>query len=154
MDLARTLKTERVARLNPSPALALAPAESVGEAVRLMRERKVGCVLVCVARRVIGIFTERDLMRRILGPGEPLSTPLGHCMTPEPETVSPRDSIGCAIKKMQKGGYRHLPVVNDDGRAIGILSVKRIVHYLVEHFPAAVHNLPPGAQAPRKREGA
>ncbi len=55
---------------------------------------------------------------------------------------------------MEEGGYRHLPVVVDD-KPVGILSVKRIVHYLVEHFPATVYNLPPYSQAflPR-REGA
>ena len=57
---------------------------------------------------------------------------------------------------MEEGGYRHLPVVVDD-RPVGILSVKRIVHYLVEHFPATVYNLPPDAPTlnhPPKREGA
>ena len=44
---------------------------------------------------------------------------------------------------MEKGGYRNLPVVDDAGRPVGILSVMRIVHYLVEHFPVAVYNLPP-----------
>ena len=76
------------------------------------------------------------------------------CMTPDPVTVHPKDSISCAIKRMQKGGYRHLPVVIDD-RPVGILSVKRIVHYLVEHFPAMVYCLPPRAQPNHpKREGA
>jgi hypothetical protein len=55
---------------------------------------------------------------------------------------------------MQKGGYRHLPVVIDD-KPVGILSVKRIVHYLVEHFPTMVYNLPPHSPpTPPRREGA
>jgi predicted transcriptional regulator len=75
-------------------------------------------------------------------------------MTSNPICVNPKDSIGCAIKRMQKGGYRHLPVVIDE-RPVGILSVKRIVHYLVEHFPTMVYNLPPHRQpVPPRREGA
>jgi CBS domain-containing protein len=155
MDLVRNLKREAVARLNPTPPWSLAPGQAVSDAVQLMRDKKVGCVLVCVDRKIAGIFTERDLMRRVLAPGLPLSTPLGQVMTVEPVTVSPRDSIGCAIKRMQKGGYRHLPVVVDDGRPVGILSVKRIVHFLVEHFPGTVYNLPPTPVViQQKREGA
>jgi CBS domain-containing protein len=154
MDLARNLKTEPVARLNPTPPWYVLPTQTVAEAVQLMRDKKVGCVLVCVERRVVGIFTERDLMRRVLAAGKPLTTPVGECMTREPVTVSPREPISCAIKRMQKGGYRHLPVVID-GRPVGVLSVKRIVHYLVEHFPATIYNLPPNPRAvQQKREGA
>lgn len=155
MDLARNLRTDRVARLHPTPAWQVSPAQSVADAVQLMRDKKVGCVLVCAERRLVGLFTERDLMRRVMAEGKPLSTPMVDCMTTEPVTVSPDDTIRCAIKRMQKGGYRHLPVVNEQGRPVGILSVKRIVHYLVEHFPGSVYNLPPRPQSvPCKREGA
>jgi len=154
MDLARNLKSETVSRLYPSQPWLVQAAQPVADAVTLMREKKVGCVLVCEQRRIVGIFTERDLLRRVLAKGMPLDTPIAECMTPDPVTVHPKDSIGCAIKRMQKGGYRHLPVVIDD-RPVGILSVKRIVHYLVEHFPTMVYNLPPQSQfvSPR-REGA
>ena len=154
MDLTRHLKTETVSRLHPTQAWIVQATQSVADAVKLMREKRVGCVLVCEQRRIIGIFTERDLVRRVLTQGKPLDTPITECMTPEPVTVHPKDSIGCAIKRMQKGGYRHLPVVIDD-RPVGILSVKRIVHYLVEHFPTMIYNLPPSHQpVPPQREGA
>jgi predicted transcriptional regulator len=154
MDLARNLKTETVSRLYPTQAWLVQAAQPVADAVKLMREKKVGCVLVCEQRRIVGIFTERDLLRRVLSQGKPLDTPMHECMTPDPVTVNPKDPISCAIKRMQKGGYRHLPVVIDD-RPVGILSVKRIVHYLVEHFPTMVYNLPPHPQPIQpKREGA
>jgi CBS domain-containing protein len=109
---------------------------------------------VCEQRRVVGIFTERDLLRRVIAHGKSLDTPISAYMTSNPICVNPKDSIGCAIKRMQKGGYRHLPVVIDE-RPVGILSVKRIVHYLVEHFPTMVYNLPPHRQpVPPRREGA
>ncbi|MFO0969333.1 MAG: CBS domain-containing protein [Gemmataceae bacterium] len=154
MSLARKMKSESVSRLNPTPALQVQPHDSVLDAVRLMREKSVGCVLVCEGKRIVGIFTERDLMRRVLAGGLPLSTPIIECMTPNPVTLDRKDSIAVAIRHMEDGGYRHLPVVTD-GRPVGILSVKRIVHYLVEHFPTFVYNLPPDeSPAPRKREGA
>ena len=63
--------------------------------------------------------------------------------------------IAAAVRKMEVGGYRHLPVVDGLGRPTGILSVKRIVHYLAEHFPATIYNLPPDpAVVPNEREGA
>jgi CBS domain-containing protein len=76
-------------------------------------------------------------------------------MTPNPVAVHPKDSIGAAVRRMEEGGYRHLPVVDEVGRPLGMLSVKRIVHYLVEHFPATVYNLPPDPDViPHEREGA
>jgi CBS domain-containing protein len=154
MELTRNLKVESVSRLNPTPPWQVAPTQSVLQAVQLMRERKVGCVLVCADQRIVGIFTERDLTRRVLAAGKPLSMPVAQCMTAGPVVVHPKDSISTAIRRMEEGGYRHLPVVVDD-KPVGILSVKRIVHYLVEHFPAMVYNLPPDPQAiPHKREGA
>lgn len=154
MDLARHLRIESVSRLNPTPPWHLHPEQTAGDAARLMREKSVGCVLVCENRRLIGIFTERDLLRRVVGAGRALSTSIVACMTPDPVTVHPKDSIAAAIRQMEDGGYRHLPVVND-GKPVGVLSVKRIVHYLVEHFPATVYNLPPAFKASHpKREGA
>lgn len=142
MDLSRNLKIDSVSRLRPTPPWQLAPEQTVADAIALMRDKKVGCVLVCSSGRVVGIFTERDLLRRILATGRPLATPLVECMTPSPVVVDPKDSISTAIHRMINGGYRHLPVVHD-GSPLGILSVKRIVHYLVEHFPSTVYNLPP-----------
>jgi CBS domain-containing protein len=154
MDIARNLKIESVSRLQPTPPWQVAPTQSVAEAVALMREKSVGCVLVCVDRKMVGIFTERDLLRRVMGLDKPLSAPVGESMTHQPVTVHPKDPIATAIRRMEEGGYRHLPVVVED-KPTGILSVKRIVHYLVEHFPATVYNLPPHSRTflPR-REGA
>jgi len=143
MDLAKNLKIESVSRLHPSPALHVSPSQTVAEVVELLRRQEVGCVLVCQDERLIGIFTERDLMQRILAVGRPLNIPIVEVMTPHPVVVHAKDAIGNAVRRMEEGGYRHLPVVDADGRPTGILSVKRIVHYLVEHFPETVYNLPP-----------
>lgn len=155
MELARNLKVDSVSRLHPTAPLRVAPAQTVAEAVRLMREHRVGCLLVCEGERLVGVFTERDLMRRVLAAGMPTTTPVAECMTPDPVTVGPKEPVGAAVRRMEEGGYRHLPVVDESGRPLGVLSVKRIVHYLAEHFPATVYNQPPDpASFPKEPEGA
>jgi len=155
MELSRNLRVDSVSRLNPRPPRFLDVGEPVSVAVELMRRENIGCLLVTRLGRLEGLFTERDLLARILGRGRSLETPMADCMTPDPSVVHPRDSVRSAIRKMEAGSYRHLPVVDDSDRPVGILSVKQVVHYLVEHFPGLVYNQPPLANHyPDKAEGA
>lgn len=155
MDLARNLKIDSVSRLEPSPPLRVAPGQAVADALALMRQNEVGCILVCEDERLVGIFTERDLLRRVLAGGKPLTTAVSDCMTPNPVTVRAKEPVGAAIRRMEEGGYRHLPVIDEAGRPSGVLSVKRIVHYLVEHYSPTVYNQPPDPSAvPPTAEGA
>jgi CBS domain-containing protein len=155
MGLSKNLKVDSVSRLNPAPPLCMRPDQTVAEAVEVMRRERVGCLLVYVESQLVGIFTERDLLRRVLAAGKPLTTPLVECMTQDPVTIHPKESIAAAVRCMEEGGYRHLPIVDDAGQPVGVLSVKRIVHYLAEHFPSLVYNLPPDPGAsPPSREGA
>jgi CBS domain-containing protein len=143
LELSRNLRVDSVSRLDPSPPRAIDAGAAAAGAVAAMREWNVGCLLVTAFGRVVGIFTERDLLGRILAPGRPLDAPIREYMTAKPVTVSPKDSVRTAIRRMQKGGYRHLPVVDEGGGPVGMLSARRVVHYLVEHFPELVFNLPP-----------
>jgi CBS domain-containing protein len=155
MDLARNLIIESVSRLNPPPPVTAAPSLSASEAAALMRENHTGCVLVCDRGKLVGIFTERDLVLKVMAKGRPLTTPLKDCMSPDPATVQAKEPIGIALRKMQAGGYRHLPVVGEDGLPVGFITVNQIVHYIVEHFPASIYNLPPSQDLiPSAREGA
>lgn len=154
MELARNLRRDPVSRLDPSPPRQVDRAAAVADAVALMRRDNVGCVLVCDDGRLVGLFTERDLMTRVLAVGKALDLPVSDVMTPDPVTVQPRDPIKLAVRRMEAGGHRHLPVVDEANRPVGILSVKRVVHYLVEHYPSAVYNQPPPGQPPDAPEGA
>jgi CBS domain-containing protein len=155
MQLARNLRVESVSRLRLTTVGKVAPQEPVSAVVALMRRQHIGCVLVCDGERLVGLFTERDLLRRVLAVGLPLTTPVRECMTPDPVVVRPTTAIGAALRSMEEGGYRHLPVVDETGRPVGVLSVKRIVHYLVEHFPGTIYNQPPDPNTyPHKPEGA
>ena len=144
MELSRNLAVDSVRRLLPTAARAVDAAQPVAAAVDALREHQVGCLLVTHAGRLVGVFTDRDLLTRVLAVGLPLHTPLRECMTAKPVTVAPRDSVRTALQRMQTGGYRHLPVVDEVGRPVGVLSAKRIVRYIVEHFPTVVFTQPPG----------
>jgi CBS domain-containing protein len=155
MDLAKTLKIDSVSRLIHAPALRISPSQAAADAVTLMRKENVGCLVVCDGERMLGIVTERDLMRRVLAVGKPLTLPVSECMTPNPVVVHRKEPIAAAVRRMEEGGYRHLPVVDEAERLVGVLSVKRIVHYLVEHFPGTIYNLPPDpGVVQQEREGA
>jgi CBS domain-containing protein len=106
-----------------------------------MREHHVGCVLVVDGDRLAGILTERDLLLKMENIG--LDEPVARLMTPDPETLQLDDPIVWALNRMSVGGYRHVPLVDPDGRPVGILSVKDIVHSIVALFPNEVLTLPP-----------
>jgi CBS domain-containing protein len=117
---------------------------SVAEAVRLMQEHHVGCVLVEEAGRLVGIFTERDVLNKMMGQArDPAQTPVETVMTADPEALPVDAAISFALNLMSEGGFRHLPLVDDAHRPVGMLSVKHIVNYLAELFSQEVLNLPP-----------
>ncbi len=102
--------------------LALPRTTAVRAAARAMRERRVGAVLISADDRLEGIFTERDMVTRVVAEGrDPDHTTLGDVMTADPDTAPPNTTVIEALRRMQDGGYRHLPIV-DRGRLVGIVS--------------------------------
>jgi CBS domain-containing protein len=156
MELSRNLRVDSISRLGPATPVLIDATASVSEALDVMRTQSASClVVVDDSGRLAGVFTERDLITRVLAVRRPLETALRACMTVDPVTVEAKDTVRTAIKRMQSGGYRHLPVVDDEQRPVGLLSAKRIVNYLAEHFPATIFNHPPEADAiPATAEGA
>jgi CBS domain-containing protein len=114
--------------------LLAAPQTSVSQAARLMAGKQVGAVLVVEGERLVGIFTERDALFRVIARGlEPKETPLAAVMTPEPKTIAPEKSFGHAMLLMHEGGFRHLPVV-ENGKPIGIVSARDALDPDLEEF--------------------
>jgi CBS domain-containing protein len=128
---------------------------SVLSAVQAMNEHRVGCVLVQKAGKLVGIFTERDVLRRVVFQDGNRSWKVDAVMTPHPETLPPTASVAFALNKISVDGYRHLPIVNKEGKAIGIVSVKGIVHFLADFFPRDILNLPhdPHSVIPKTTDG-
>jgi CBS domain-containing protein len=146
-------------RLEPPTPVTVAFGESAATAIALMNEHKFGCVVVTGPDgAVAGIFTERDVLRKVAGSGkDAASVKVGDLMTAKPECLPNTATIGFALNKMFVHGYRHIPVVDDKGRPTGIISVRDIMGYLVEFFPEDVLNLPshPSRQeAHPERDGA
>lgn len=116
----------------------------LSKAIEGMAERNQGAVLVTDdGGQLVGIFTERDVIRRVIGRLDPDKTPVAEVMTREPEAVMFFNNIGFALNKMTVGGFRHVPIVDTDKKPVGILSMKDVVHYFAEHFPQHVLNVPP-----------
>ena len=140
--------------------LTLAPDASVSEAMRAMQRKHTGCVIITgdgsTRTQLEGIFTERDVLFRIVDRGRnPAALALSEVMTPEPETLSVRATVAYVLNKMAVGGFRHVPVVDDQQRPKGVVSVRDVVTFLVDAFPREVMNLPELDAGPSQaREGA
>jgi len=105
--------------------LVTAPADTtVSEAARMMKQRHVGAVMVVEDGKLVGVFTERDALFRVVAEGrDTKTTPLAGVMTHNPKTVHPDQSFAHALQMMHDGGFRHVPVV-EDGKPVGIVSVR------------------------------
>jgi CBS domain-containing protein len=126
----RRLVTEPLAALQPAEALTASPDVAASEAVRLMQDGEVGCVIVEDGGSVIGIFTERDALLKLAGAATDGQT-IEQVMTRDPVVLRYDDSIAVAIHKMAVGGFRHIPLV-DGGHAIGIVSARDLFRYILE----------------------
>jgi CBS domain-containing protein len=129
--------------LKPKPAATLKEMGTIRAAVQLMLDQRLGAVLVEREGRVVGIFTERDLMRRVVAAGIGLDRAIEEVMTPDPETLKLDDGIAFALNRMTVGGFRNVPIVDENGGLVGILSQREVVEYIVSLLPGHVINLPP-----------
>ncbi|HEY0836601.1 MAG TPA: CBS domain-containing protein [Azospirillum sp.] len=106
----------------------------VREAARIMTERRIAAVLVTEGRRLVGIFTERDLTTRVVAAGrDPDTTRLSEVMTADPDTLGPDAPAGEALALMERHRYRHLPVVRD-GDVVGIVSIRDLFAVVRAHL--------------------
>jgi len=105
----------------------VAPAQSVAEAARYMTERNVGAVCVLEEDRLVGVFSERDMMKRVIAPNrDPQATKVGEVMTPNPVVVKAGETFEKCLKVMKQAGVRHLPVVEGD-KLLGLLSLRDLL---------------------------
>ncbi len=136
-------------------------SDAVSEAMNAMQRDHRGCVLITEdgtqRSRLTGIFTERDILLRIINRGRnPATVTLDEVMVRDPESLSADASIAWVLNKMSVGGFRHVPAVDEEGHPAIIVSVRDVVQFLVEAFPNEILNLPPefGQDRYRTRDGA
>src|SRR3954451_25193330 len=133
----RALLSDRVKQFQGRQPLTVGPPTPVRDVLRMMADNRVGCVLVAEQGKTVGIFTERDALLK-LGEkaGELSSRPISEFMTAKVESLPPTAKIAFAVHRMDMGGYRHVPVVDDQNRTVGIFSVRDILSYLTKKLAA------------------
>lgn len=124
-----------VSTLDPSEPLTVRESSSVDEVMLLLKNNRVGCVLVVNDEdKLVGIFSERDFVIKVYGTEGEHETPISKHMTPNPITVAPDETIAYAMNLMSQGGFRHLPLVDDQNYPIGIVSVKDAIDQISSSF--------------------
>ncbi len=133
-ELEESIAKHSVQVLVPKVPVAVEPTTVVRDAVKEMVDRKIGCLLVQDGANLVGIFSERDVLNKVTPDAAGMDRSVADFMTPSPETITSQDSIAYALHAMDSGGYRHLPVVDDDGKPTGIISVRDILSFLCVRF--------------------
>ena len=118
--------------------------DTIWDAAQIMTQGHFGCVLYLQDGRLTGILSERDVMTRIVSPGlSPKKERVEDHMTLNPETLQPQDEVAFALHIMATGGFRHVPIVDENGALQGIVSVRDLQKKVLEHFEKDILTLPP-----------
>lgn len=121
----------------------VAPTAKISEAIAEMQTRRIGAVLVVVEERLVGIVTERDVLMKVVGSRLDVERePVSAIMTKNPEALMLDDQLAYLLNTMRVGGFRHVPIVDEKGHAIHLISLRDVLAYLVDHFPQEVLNIP------------
>ena len=130
-EVEQALLKDRVSVLNPKKPLTVPPQTPVSQVLKMMVENHIGCIIIAEKAKPVGIFSERDALRKLNVESKSLGArPVSDFMTPQPQTLVANAKIAYAVQRMALGGYRHLPIVADNGELIGIISARDIIRYL------------------------
>lgn len=153
-SIEETLRDVRISELRLEVGGSVAPETPISEVYEILDRRRCNAVVVCEGDRVVGIFTQRDILHRTALERPDPDTPIGELMTPEPFTLRLDDRVADAIHAMTVRGYRSVPLLDPRGNWLGLLSSRNVLRYIAAHFPEAVLNLPPRLdQRLRRPEG-
>ncbi len=138
------------------PAAVLDIGATIGEAVGLMQQKKIGSVLITKKGKLAGIITERDVLNKVIGKMDDFRTrPVSDAMTPNPLRLMPGDMIAYVMNNMHVGGYRHVPIVNEKDEPISVISIRDVMTFILDYFPEDVTNtVGEPYRGPTDREGA
>jgi CBS domain-containing protein len=140
----QALASARVGELAPRPHARVSVDDAMWKVVAEMTAKGRGAVLVEDGGSLVGIFTERDLLNRVDYSDALWShVVVRDVMTPHPMVIRPDDSLSEALRRLTQGHRRHLPIVDDRGRVLGLISIRDILTHIAERFPEDMMNLPP-----------
>jgi len=146
MSVETTFQFDKIRYLDLPAPVCVDKESSTGSVVEKMKSARVNCVLVCEGKKLLGIFTTRDILNKIIEETVDPQRPISDFMSSSPAVIGMDASIAEAIRTMDNSRVRHLPLLDENGEVAGLISVDRIVRYLVEHLPMEVYNLPPHLQ--------
>ena len=116
----------------------LTPQDTVMTATQMMADKHIGAILVLDGEKLVGIFTERDIaVKAVAGRKSITDTRLADVMTPNPDSIRPDEYVFRALELMQAGGFRHLPIVGDEG-VIGLISIRDVYGAVREDLEEAL----------------
>jgi CBS domain-containing protein len=155
-DLESALLLETLNNVTTQLPLVVDAGATLAETISRMQEELRGCALVVDAGRLVGVFTERDVLMRVVGRSIDLGqTTVRDFMTRDPVTLPSDSSVAFALNRMLIEGFRHIPLVDEQGRPTGVVSMRLLIEYLSDFFNRDLLNLPPEPRASfRSREGA
>ena len=154
MEIEERIKVVEVVALGMDPPVVADVSTPLRDVVRQMRDDRSGCALLTRDGKLAGIFTERDVVLRIVGVEGAMDQPVSDWMTPDPDRVGQKDPLNTAVRLMRRRGFRNVPVVDEASQVVGCVRHKDIVDYLAEVYPEQVLNLPPDPdQVALEREG-
>ncbi len=131
-----------IKELSLPPVVALEKGTALKEVIGLMQSKKIGSVVVTDKKTLVGIFTERDVLMKVIGKIKNWeTTSVGEVMTPNPRSLRAEDEIAYALNNMHVGGYRHIPIVDAKGLPVSMVSIKDVMSWVLDFFPHEIVNL-------------
>lgn len=135
-------RNDKVSLMETADYVCVEPSDPLSKAIEVMKQDEGGCAIVCDQGQVVGIFTQRDVLTKIIGEAVDMNDPVSKWMSPTVATLSPDATIGDAVAMMTDKSYRNIPLVKD-GQLAGSISVFDVISYLAESYPKETMNLPP-----------
>ena len=133
-----------ISSLGLEPPLVVELGTNMKNALNSLQQEKQNCLLITDSNKLKGILTERDILLKVTGKGFDLDlATVDEFMTEDPEYLTPEDPLAYALNKMHIGGFRHVPIVNDLLKPVGLISISNIISTIADYFSMEIINLPP-----------
>ena len=139
-DIETSLMQEQISSLQPEEPLTVGRGTTLQQAIRIMRDRRIGCVAVVDdaasnTGRLVGVLTERDLLQKVAGQGLDFSQCMVEdFMSPAPESSKAEHPLAYALHRMIISDIRYLPIVDEEDRPEGIISSRDVIAYMNKRF--------------------
>jgi CBS domain-containing protein len=145
LDLSSAVSiNDPISKFGLKPPLVVEVGTSLKNALVLLQKEEKNCLLVIEDEKLVGILTERDILLKVTGKGYDLSiVTVDEFMTGSPEYLSKEDPLAYALNKMHVGGFRHVPIIDDSRKPVGLISISDIISTIADYFSREIINLPP-----------